>query len=140
MSRVVLTETVSTADQHRLRSAHGVRAVKSEEEGTGVDALPEGVYGFTYSPGLPNAPLFADRRYRSFEIHKVAGRGPFIIGFATPQEAQEVASSESDVNIVLHPEPEAEATTLVAVPYSRIQQHRQHASPNQRAMALVVGR
>ena len=58
----------------RLRKAHQVRLVTAAEEGTGVNALPGGVYGFTYSPGLDNAPLFAMRRYRSYETHKLAER------------------------------------------------------------------
>jgi hypothetical protein len=67
MSRVVYTDLKSTADQEALRMAHQVRLVNSEEEGTGVNGLVGGVYGFTYSPGLVNAPLFAMRRYRSYE-------------------------------------------------------------------------
>ena len=59
MSRVSYTNIADTADQEQLRAAHGVRLVTETEEGTGVDRLPGGVYGFTYSPGLPNAPLFA---------------------------------------------------------------------------------
>ncbi len=72
MSRVVYSDTKATADQETLRTVHRVRLVEDAEEGTGVNALPDGIYGFTYSPGLPNAPLFAVRRYRSFETHKLA--------------------------------------------------------------------
>jgi hypothetical protein len=52
MSRVVYANTVSTADQEALRVAHQVRPVADTEEGTGVNALPGGVYGYTYAPGL----------------------------------------------------------------------------------------
>ncbi len=47
MSRVSYTTIVDTADQEQLRAAHGVRLVTEREEGTGVDRLPDGVYGFT---------------------------------------------------------------------------------------------
>jgi hypothetical protein len=82
MSRVVYTETKDTADQEALRIAHQVRLVASQEEGTGVSALPGGVYGFTYSPGLPSAPLFAVRRYRCYETHKLPSGDVYVIGFA----------------------------------------------------------
>jgi len=70
MSRVTYTNTPDRGDQVQLRAEHAVRLVTDAEEGTGVDALPGGVYGYTYSPGLRNAPLFATRRYRSYEVHK----------------------------------------------------------------------
>ena len=73
MSRVTYTDMTATHAQDALRGTNKVRLVTEAEEGTGVNALPVGVYGFTYSPGLSSAPLFAVRRYRSFEIHKVPG-------------------------------------------------------------------
>ena len=83
MSRVVYyRESRPPPTRNRCASAHQVRIVTEAEEGTGVNALPGGVYGFTYSPGLPNAPLFAVRRYRSYETHKLPSGEVFVIGFA----------------------------------------------------------
>lgn len=138
MSRVVYSDTKATADQETLRTVHDVRLVADAEEGTGVNALPAGVYGFTYSPGLPNAPLFAARRYRSFEIHKLASGDVFIIGFVTREASAQMTSAEKDVTIQLQAEPEGSADTLVAVPYSRIRQHRQYAAPNQHGFAVTL--
>ena len=138
MSRVIYTDTKATADQEALRTAHQVRLVTEPEEGTGVNALPAGVLGFTYSPGLPNAPLFAVRRYRSYEIHKLAGGETFVIGFVTHAAAGQMSSSRGEVVVHVQPEPEGDATTLVAVPYSRIQQHRQYAAPNQHGFAVTL--
>jgi len=50
MSRVVYTNTPATADQEALRKINQVRIVAGAEEGTGLNALPNGVYGYTYSP------------------------------------------------------------------------------------------
>src|SRR5918998_1097232 len=97
MSRVVYRDNRATADQEALRAVHQVRLVGDREEGTGVNALPPGVYGFTYSPGLPNAPLFAVRRYRSYEIHKLASGDVFIIGFVIREASDQMTSSASDV-------------------------------------------
>ena len=138
MSRVVYSDTKATADQETLRTVHRVRLVTDGEEGTGVNALPGGVYGFTYSPGLPNAPLFAVRRYRSFETHKLASGEVFIIGFVTREASGQMTSSNGDVLVQIQPEPEGGTDTLVAVPYSRIRHHRQYAAPNQHGFAVTL--
>lgn len=138
MSRVIYSDTPATADQEALRAVHAVRLVRDSEEGTGVNALPPGTYGFTYSPGLANAPLFATRRYRSFEIHKLASGEVFIIGFVTRDASGRMVSSTGEVSIQVQPEPEADATTLVAIPYSRIRQHRQYAAPNQHGFPVTL--
>jgi hypothetical protein len=138
MSRVVYSDNKATADQETLRTVHQVRLVRDEEEGTGVNALPPGTYGFTYSPGLPNAPLFVVRRYRSFETHKLASGEVFIIGFVTREASGQMTSSTTDVLVQLQPEPEADAATLVAIPYSRIRHHRQYAAPNQHGFAVTL--
>src|SRR5918996_1225332 len=138
MSRVVYSDTKATADQETLRTVHRVRLVSDAEEGTGVNALPGGVYGFTYSPGLPNAPLFAVRRYRSFETHKLASGDVFIIGFVTREASDQMTASNVDVLAQIQPEPEGGADILVAIPYSRIRHHRQYAAPNQHGFAVTL--
>ena len=90
MSRVSYANTPSTLDQETLRTTHKVRIVSPEEEGTGVNALPGGVCGFTYSPGLPNAPLFAERRFRSYETHKLASGEIFTNRFPDHPFSQEL--------------------------------------------------
>jgi hypothetical protein len=138
MSRVSYVYNPATADQEALRDAHQVRIVADSEEGTGVNALPGGVYGFTYSPGLPNAPLFAVRRYRSYEIHKLPSGDAFVIGFAKPDVAREVSTASAVMTLQIHPQPEQGFDTLVTIPYSRIRQHRQYAAPNQDGFTVTV--
>jgi hypothetical protein len=138
MSRVTYANTPVTAAQETLRQTHRVRVVSADEEGVGVNALPGGVYGFTYSPALPNAPLFAARRFRSYETHKLAGGEILIVGFAPPDVAAQVSAAAGDVTIVIQPEPDDRATALVAIPYSRIRQHRQHAAPNQHGVTCQL--
>jgi hypothetical protein len=138
MSRVVYVTNVDTPDQELLRDAHQVRLVSEAEEGTGVNALPGGVYGFTYSPGLPNAPLFAVRRYRTYETHKLPSGDVFVIGFAKPEVARELSTAAQEMLLQIHPAPEAEYQTLVTIPYSRIRQHRQYAAPNQDGFTVTV--
>jgi hypothetical protein len=138
MSRVTYTDTPATAAQEALRVTHRVRLVAAAEEGTGLDALPGGVYGFTYSPGLPNAPLFTTRRFRNYEIHKLAGGEAFIVGFVEGGSARKLASEGADVSVQLKPEPEEGSGVLVTIPYARIRQHRQYAAPNQHGFSVTV--
>ena len=137
MSRVTYTDMAATGAQDALRSTNQVRLVTDAEEGTGVNALPAGVYGFTYSPGLPSAPLFAVRRYRTYEIHKLATE-TVIVGFATADDVGRLESSLEEITIRIQPQPEDGRETLVQIPYSRITHHKQHASPNQHGFTVTV--
>jgi len=138
MSRVVYSDTQDTAAQEALRQLHSVRLVAGAEEGTGVDALPEGVYGFTYSPALHNAPLFSVRRYRCYETHKLQGGATFVIGFAPVDDARQVDLAVGEVTVVIQPMPDDQATTLVKIPYARIRHHKQYAAPNQHGFTVTL--
>jgi hypothetical protein len=138
MSRVVYADNAATPDQELLREAHQVRVVSDEEEGNGVNALPGGVYGFTYSPGLQSAPLFAIRRYRSYETHKLPSGDVFIVGFAKSDVARELSTASQEMTLQIHPQPEGEYQTLMTIPYSRIRHHRQYAAPNQDGFTVTV--
>src|SRR4026207_2339656 len=113
MSRVTYANTPSTLDQQALRRAPGGGSVAAAEEGMGVNALPGGVYGFTYSPALPNAPLFAERRFRSYETHKLADGEIFVIGCADGGTAAALELNNSEQTLVIQPEPDASASVLV---------------------------
>ena len=139
MSRVTYTNTPDRIDQEEIRASHGVRLVGEPEEGTGVNALPDGVYGYTYSPGLPNAPLFRTRRYRSYETHKLASGEVFVVAYADESTARQIASASADVSVRVHAEATPDAGILVKIPYSRIRQHRQHAAPNQEGFTVTLG-
>ena len=138
MSRVTYTDMPATADQEALRATHQVRLVSDAEEGTGVNALPGGVYGFTYSPGLANAPLFAIRRFRSYELHKLPSGEVFVIGYAKSDAARQLSTSSEEMTIQIHPQAEGEYDTVVTIPYSRIRRHRQYAAPNQDGFSVTA--
>ena len=138
MSRVVYTELRSTSDQEALRQTHQVRIVAGDEEGTGVNVLPGGVYGFTYSPGLPSSPLFSVRRYRSYETHKLASGEIYIIGFATADDARALSTATQEMTLQIHPQPEGMHDVLVTIPYSAIRRHRQYAAANQDGFTVTV--
>jgi hypothetical protein len=138
MGNVTYANTPTTLDQEALRATHQVRLVAPAEEGTGVNALPGGVYGFTYSPALPNAPLFAERRFRSYETHKLANGQIYVIGFADLHAAAALESASGEQTLQIQPEPDSTSNVLVKVPYARIRHHRQHAAPNQHGFTVTV--
>ena len=138
MSRVTYTNTPDRVDQEQIRTSHGVRVVGDREEGTGVNALPGGVYGYTYSPGLPNAPLFATRRLRSYETHKLTNGEVLVIGYVDANTASQISHASAEMTVCVHAEPHNEAAALVEIPYSRIRQHRQHAAPNQDGFLVTL--
>jgi hypothetical protein len=138
MSRVVYSELRSTSDQEALRQTHQVKLVATNEEGSGVNALPGGVYGFTYSPGLPSSPLFAIRRFRSYEIHKLPSGEVYVIGFATSDAARALSTATEEMTTQIHPQPEGDHDVLVTISYSSIRRHRQYASPNQDGFTVTV--
>jgi hypothetical protein len=138
MSRVTYANTPATVAQEALRQEHQVRIVTTAEEGEGVDKLPGGVYGFTYSPALQNAPLFAQRRYRSYETHKLENGDVFVVGFATADVARQIALPSDELTVVVQPEPDDQASALVKIPYARIRHHRQYAAPNQHGFTVTV--
>ena len=123
MSRVSYTSIADTAEQEQLRTAHNVRPVMGTEEGTGVNRLPGGVYGF---------------RYRSYEIHKLSTGDAFVIAFADAETARQIASAVSDVNVRVHSDAADAAAVLVKIPYARIRHHRQYAAPNQDGFVVTV--
>ena len=139
MSRLIYTNIADTREQAQLRTTHGVRTVTDREEGTGVNELPGGVYGFTYSPGLPNAPLFSVKRYRSYEIHKLVSGATLVVAFADQETARQIGSTGVDATVRVQPEPNDAAPVLVEIPYSRIRHHRQYAAPNQEGLVVTLG-
>ena len=130
-------EAFSESARKSLRGEHGVRLVNAAEEGSAAESLPPGVYGFTGSPVLAS-PLFAVRRYRNFEVHRMA-TGVHLIGFVPPAAAAALKHPTSDVaTVVIYPDAEGDATVIVSIPYDRIVQHRQYAIRNAEAITLQV--
>jgi hypothetical protein len=124
-------------DREMLRREHGVRAVSAAEEGVAAADLPVGVYGFTSSPALAS-PMFAGRRYRNFEVHRLPG-GPAVVGFVTPREAESLKGMSADaIQIHLYPDAEGEASAIVAIGYGRIVHHRQYSIRNAEAIVLNI--
>jgi len=125
-------------EREELRRAHKVRLVTEEEDGTGVDRLPDGVYGFTYSAGTHDAPLFQKSGYHAFEIHKDPGGEVWLIGWVSEGDARMIRESEGGT-VHLRPAPQDSATISAALPMSRVARVKEHSAHVTGALEVWLG-
>jgi hypothetical protein len=127
-----------TRELERVRSAHRLRALTDSESGSGVNRLPNGVFGFTYSPAEDNFPLFNDRDLRSFEGHKLEDGSVFLLGFLTPEEKTALEKAGESPSIHLFPEPKGKADQLVRVPLARVVRHVENSARKGTGLELLL--
>jgi hypothetical protein len=118
------TETSAASELEQLRSGRGLRPLTKAEEGSDIYHLPNGVFGFTYAPGLREVPVYSKQHYHGFEIHRLSSGEVHIIGFVTPEEKAQFASAMQPVQAVVFPERWKTATELVSLPDTRLQPAR----------------
>lgn len=133
-----LTQEVHRAFE-KLRSEHGVRALTADESGSGVNRLPGGVFGFTYSPAEDDFPLFQERELRSFEGHKLADGSVLLLGFLTPEERDTFETAKGQATVHLFPEPKERADQLVCVPMKRVLSHVENSARRGTGLELEIG-
>ena len=121
-----------------IRKTNNLRALTAKESGSGVDNLPSGVYGFTYSPATDNFPLFSVRNLRSYEGHKRVDGSVTILGFLTKEEKQEFDTISKEATIHLFAEPKGSADQLVSIPISRVLNYEEHSQRTGSGLALIV--
>ena len=139
MSRVVYEQVKAAPDQEKLRVEHRLRPVTPEEEGLGVNALPNGVYGFTYSPAMENSPLYAERRFRCYETHRLQDGTVVLLGFVSDEDARKLAHQTDVVEICVQPEPEEGVEHFVVLPHARILHHRLVSVRTEHGVTMKVG-
>jgi hypothetical protein len=127
-----------TRELERIRSAHRLRPLTDTESGSGVNRLPNGVFGFTYSPVEENFPLFNDRDLRSFEGHKLEDGSIYLLGFLTREEKEAFEKTGAGPTIHLFPDPKAEADQLVRVPLARIVRHVENSVRKGTGLELLL--
>jgi len=127
-----------TQELERIRSAHRLRALTDTESGSGVNRLPNGVYGFTYSAAEENFPLFNDRDLRSFETHKLEDGRIFLLGFLTPEDEASFEKTAAGPTIHLFPEPKGNALQLVRVPLARVVRHVENSARKGTGLELLL--
>ena len=97
----------------RLRHKHQLRPVTEREEGTKIEELPNGIYGFSKcsvgtlraTPG--NTP--------SLEIQKHGGI-VFYVGYASDEDIEKYLTRQKNFHIRTSPHPRKEASSLLDIP------------------------
>lgn len=112
--------TSSGTDREQLRAERKLRLIASSEEGLSIDMTPDGVYGFTYSPGTEGVPLYLNHTFQSFEVHKLFNGSLHLIGYMTPADAAAFETSRDNAELKLYPEPFNDAQKFVSVPQERV--------------------
>lgn len=115
------TATQADASLEQLRLERRLRPLTKEEEGTDVYKLPDGVFGFTYAPGLKEVPVFSKRHYGGFEVHRVSPGKIHLVGFVTPAEKAQIGSAPQAVQVVIFPASWKDSTEMISVVDSRLQ-------------------
>jgi hypothetical protein len=118
--KAVLSNVATTAGVEALRVERGLRIIKAEEEGSNIYVLPNGVYGFTFAPGLQEVPVYAKRPFHSFEIQRLTNGDIHTIGFVTAALAEAINGKEP-VQGLIYPDPWQDSTVLVSLPDKRLQ-------------------
>lgn len=102
----------------QLRAAHRVKLIAEKDEGTAIEQLPGGIYGFSYAP-QQEAPLFGKKMFRNFEAHKLPDGSTHLIGYVKEADFG-ILQTGSTGTIHLFPDAYEQATYLVNVPMKRV--------------------
>jgi hypothetical protein len=116
-----------TSSVEAIRSANGVRPLRTLEEDVDIRKLPNGIFGFTDAFVLEYSPedltLYPEKAgSEMLEIHKSATGGIFMIGFVS-QSAQHVLDNPSQTqsfDIQVFCKPYNEFVNPVPISLSRI--------------------
>jgi len=135
---LIVDKAPGEEDRERLRREHGVVLVTEAQDGDGVHRLPEGVYGFTYAPGLKDTPLFRKSGKRAFEVHKLNGGDVATIGFVTPETEAKLKTLAQTDFIEMYPAPREGHNAIVAVRMSRAALRKAHSTRETGELSLTV--
>src|ERR1043166_940605 len=95
---------VGNPEVQTLRAIHQVKLIDIADEGEPANRLPNGTYGFTNAP-QDEAPIFCQKMFQIFEVHKTSEGEVLIIGFISETEAQQLATTKDEfVSIELRSE------------------------------------
>ena len=103
-----------------VRTRNGVQPLAVADEGAPLAGLPDNIVGYTYSPVNESTPLYVQRTFQSFEVHKLTEGVVHVLGCLTPQDSELLQKSPEPVDIRLYPEPYGDAKVLVEISLERI--------------------
>ena len=97
-----------------LRQEHQLRPLTEREDGTKIQDLPNGIYGFSMCSIVS---LRAKRgNIFSLEIHKHADGIVYYVGYASDEHIEKYLTRQKDFHILTSPHPRKGASTLFEIP------------------------
>jgi len=103
-----------------LRQTNALSLITPDQEGIGLAGLPNGIYGYTYSPAGGETPLFSQKTFQAFEIHKLHDGDVRVLGYVTADEHAQIEGSHDALEFNLYPAPHGESSRIIAVSLSRV--------------------
>jgi hypothetical protein len=97
-----------------LRKAHQLRALTEREDGTKIQDLPNGIYGFA----MCNVDSLSAKRGNTFalEIHKHDDGIVYYVGYASDEDIGKYLALQKNFHIVTFPYSSEKATSLFEIP------------------------
>jgi hypothetical protein len=98
--------------KHRL--AHQLRPLTEREEGTKIQDLPNGVYGFS----MCNVVSLRAKRGNTFslEIHKHDDGIVYYVGYASDEQIEKYLTQKNNFHILTSPHSREQASSLFEIP------------------------
>ena len=132
------TETAAPGDEReKLRADRKLQLVEGDDIAVSLEAVHPGVYGFAYAPNSEGSPLYPNRTYQAFEVHKLVDGSVHLAGYMTAEDALKLQTSKEMVELKLYPEPFAQAIQFVSVAQSRITRSKPPSRENGNWLPLV---
>lgn len=113
-----------TEERAAFRASFNLRLVTDQENGSPIERLPEGIYGYTTSPATDELPVFIKPVFRCFEVHKHAGGETYWVGYVTEKEYRDFQTGSEPMTLDLYPEPYEQATKLILIQSSRVDRRK----------------
>jgi hypothetical protein len=97
-----------------LRKAHQLRALTEREDGTKIQDLPNGIYGFA----MCNVDSLSAKRGNTFalEIHKHDDGIVYYVGYASDEQIGKYFALQKNFHIFTFPHPVDKASSLFEIP------------------------
>ena len=126
------------AAREAVRKEHQLALISDAEDGNPIARVSNGVYGFSYSPGEKIFPVLVKTAASAFEFHKRGNGEVFLLGFATPEIAAELAAAKGVVKAAIFPAARDGASELVLIPRALYRETRQYSVRATGAIQLEV--
>lgn len=112
---------MAEATAESLRADRKLRALTKEEDGADMFLLPDGIFGFTYSPAQKEMPVYGKQPFHCFEAHRLHDGSIHMVGFVSPETKARIDGKAGTVEAVLYPAPFGPATALVSLDIANMQ-------------------